>query len=246
MICLFQVTSKGAIMIYDVYLQVKRTGWTHAHVPDLPGCNWQAHTPEAAWARAAESIPAHLSWLRKFSQPTPPEVDPVIPRLTQQHKSTAREGHLVGFFESERWPVSIAEIPCFLELMACARVELLSLVRDLPEEILVWKPEPSSWSIHETLRHVAGAERWYLTRILDPATIPHFKPCRSVWQRLELVRKSVLERLSRLGETELSEVVADKSGELWSARKVFRRYLEHEREHTAHIQEILDQFRAAR
>jgi predicted RNase H-like HicB family nuclease len=29
-------------MIYDVYLQIKRTGQTHAHVPDLPGCNWLA------------------------------------------------------------------------------------------------------------------------------------------------------------------------------------------------------------
>jgi predicted RNase H-like HicB family nuclease len=36
-------------MIYDVYLQVKRTGRTHAHVPDLPGYNWLADTPVAAW-----------------------------------------------------------------------------------------------------------------------------------------------------------------------------------------------------
>jgi hypothetical protein len=67
----------------------------------------------------------------------------------------AREGHLVGFFESDRHPVSPSEIPCFIELMACARVEMLLLVRDLPEETLDWKPEPGSWSVQETLRHVA-------------------------------------------------------------------------------------------
>ena len=138
------------------------------------------------------------------------------------------------------------EIPCFLELMACARADLLALVCSLSDENLSWKPAPAPWSIQEALRHVAGAERWYLTRILDPDSIPHFKPCKSVWQRLEMVRAVVLERLAGLSEAERSAVVADESGELWSARKVFRRYLEHEREHTTHIQEILDQYRAAR
>ena len=233
-------------MIHDYYLQVKRTGRTHAHVPGLPGCNWLADTPEAAWSRTGEAISDHLGWLRIHAQPAPPMDEPVIPRLAQRHKSTAREGNLIGFFESERQPVLPEEIPCFLELMACVRVDLLALVRDLPEETLDCKPAPDSWSVQDTLRHVAGAERWYLTRILNPTAIPHFKPCASVWQRLEMVRTVVLERLSGLNEAERSVVVADESGELWSARKVFRRYLEHEREHTAHIQEILDQYRAAR
>jgi len=43
-------------MIYDVYLQVKRTGRTHAHVPDWPGCNWLADSPEAAMDNAVEAI----------------------------------------------------------------------------------------------------------------------------------------------------------------------------------------------
>lgn len=91
-------------MIYDVYLQVKRTGRRHAHVPGLPGCNWLADTPEAAWSGAVGSISEHLAWLGKYSQLIPPEDEPVIPRLAQQHKSTAYEGNLIGFFESERLP----------------------------------------------------------------------------------------------------------------------------------------------
>lgn len=229
-------------MIVDVYLQVKRTGKTHAHVLDLPGCNWLADTPEAAWSRAEASISAHLAWLRKYSLTKLPEDELIIPRLAQQHKSCAREGNLIGFFESERQPVANEEIPHFLELMKYARIELLQKVHDLPEETINWKPEPDSWSIEETLRHVAGAERWYLTRILKPTTIPHFKPCKTVWQRLEIVRALALDCLSTLNETVLRMVVADESGELWSARKVFRRFVEHEREHTAHIQEILEQY----
>jgi len=238
-------SEKEALMIYDLYLQVQRTGRTHAHVPALPGCNWLADTPEEAWSRAVQSISAHLAWLAKHSQPASPADEPVIPRLAQQRRSTAREGHLVGFFESERQPVLPAEIPGFLDLMASARADLLSLVRDLPAETLNRRPAPGSWSVQETLRHVAGAERWYLTRILDPATIPVFKPSRSVWHRLEIVRALAVERLSALAAAERSAVVAARSGELWSARKVFRRFLEHEREHTAHIHEILDRLSAA-
>ena len=229
-------------MIYDIYLQVKRTEHTHAHIPDLPGCNWLAKSPEEAMDHAEGAIACHLAWLRKYDKLCPPASEPIHPRLSQQHMSTASEGYLIGFFETERRPVQAEEVPGFLDLMTSARTELLSLVSDLPNETLIWQPAPESWCIQDVLRHVAGAERWYLTRILDPTTIPRFKPCKSVWQRLETVHAVALERLSRLNEDERSAMVADESGELWSARKVFRRYLEHEREHTAHIQEILSQY----
>ena len=51
-----------------------------------------------------------------------------------------------------------------------------------------------------------------------------------------------LDRLQGLNEAVRSAVVTDESGELWSARKVFRRFVEHEREHTAHIREIMEQY----
>ena len=228
-------------MIFDLYLQVKRTGRTHAHVPDWPGCNWLANSPEVALEQAQPAIGWHLTWLRKYAKPAPSPEEPIIPVLVQQHLSTAREGNIIGFFESESQPISVKEIPYFLDLMSCARAELLELTRDLAEEILNWQPGAGSWSILEVLRHVAAAERWYLTRILDPARLPQFNPSRSVWLRLEAVRSLAIQRLSGLDESERSRVVTDKSGELWSARKVFRRYLEHEREHTHHVLEILAQ-----
>lgn len=228
-------------MLYEVFLQVRRSGRTHAHVPGLPGCNWLADSPEDSWRRAPAALNNHLAWLRQYGQPAPLPTEPVIPHLAQQHKSTAREGNLIGFFESDRQPVYAAEIPGLLALMTCARADLLALTQGLPGDILVREPAPGAWSIEQVLRHVAGAERWYLTRILDPASLPQFKPSRSVWQRLAAVRALALERLASLSEEARCTIVSDKSGELWSARKVFRRFLEHEREHTAHIQQILDQ-----
>jgi hypothetical protein len=54
----------------------------------------------------------------------------------------------------------------------------------------------------------------------------------------------VLARLRRLTDAERAAVVvptawAHTPGEPWTAHKALRRLLEHEREHTAHIREVL-------
>jgi predicted RNase H-like HicB family nuclease len=231
-------------MIYDVYLQVKRTGCTHAHVPALPGCNWLASSPDAAWEQATAAIQDHLDWLRRYGQPAAPLDEPILPQLAQQNKSIAREGHLIGFFECDLQPVTPDEIPDFLALMSCARQELIKLTHALPVEVLSWRWDAKEWCIVEILRHVAGAQRYYLTRIFEPQSIPIQPASRSVWERLERMQVLSFEKLLHLSEKQRTAVVVDSSGERWSARKVFRRYLEHEREHTHHIQKIAGQYQA--
>jgi predicted RNase H-like HicB family nuclease/uncharacterized damage-inducible protein DinB len=229
-------------MEYKVYLQVKRTGQTHAHVPALPGCNWLAVSPEEACQQAEVGIRRHLDWLRRYENDTAPCSETVSPVVVQKHMSTAREGHLVGFFEYDLQPVRPEEIPGFLALMCCAREELLALTQELPEALLSWRPGPKEWSIAEVLRHVAGAQRYYLTRIIHPDKVPVQQPSRSVWKRLATMQALSIELLGELSGEQLSAVVAASSGELWTARKVFRRFIEHEREHTFHIQEILEKY----
>jgi predicted RNase H-like HicB family nuclease len=229
-------------MVYEIYLQVKRTGKTHAHVPALPGCNWTANTPEEACQQAEAGIRRHLEWLRRYRQHGPPPRETIQPVVVQQHMSNAREGHLVGFFECDRQPVPRDEIPDFLALMTAAREELLAITQALPEVVLSWQRRPKEWSIAEVLRHVAGAQRYYLTRLLPPERVPVQQPARSVWNRLERMQALSFELLADLSDEQLSEVFTDSDGGLWTARKVFRRYIEHEREHTFHIQEILEKY----
>ncbi len=227
-------------MIHPVYLQVMRNGRTQAHVPSLPGCSWRGASPEEAMARAPAAIAEHLAWLRRHGEPVPPADEPVVAVVAEQNRSTAVNGGLVGFFPDDQQPVPEAERQRFLRLMACSRADLLALTRDLPEEILRWQPAPGSWPIHEILRHVAAAEQWYLTRLFGPGKLPRFKPAKTVWERLEKVRALAVERLAALGAAELSDrICTDEDGELWTARKVFRRYLEHEREHYAHVLEVM-------
>ena len=225
-------------MDYDVYLIVMRDGRTHAHVPALVGCNWRGATPEEALDRAPAAIEAHLAWLRRHDLPAPAEGEPVACRPVEQ-RSTVRGGGLVGFFESDRGPVAAGEVREFLHLMDCSRQDLLALTRDLPDEVLDWEPAPGSWSIRQILQHVANAERWYLARILASEDLPRLKRSRTVWERLEKVRALAVERLSGLSEIQRTATVVT-DGEMWTARKVFRRFIEHEREHYAHAIQVLD------
>ena len=65
----------------------------------------------------------------------------------------------------------------------------------------------------------------------------HASSCRkSRWQRLEKVRKHFTSALFKLDGV---KQVVGVDGEFWSPRKVLRRALWHERDHTEHIRKLL-------
>jgi len=211
-------------MRYRVYLASLHNGRTMAHVLSVPGCFAQGPTPEEALARTPAAIAEALDWLRRCGEPAPAPHEAIELEVVHQVLNKRAGEDVIGFFPGEEIPVPADEVPRFLRLMGHSRRELLSLVQSLDEAELDARPGGRGWSIRYILRHVAAAELWYLTRIL--------------WERLERVRRLAVERLSGLGEEERSRV-AVRDGERWSARKVFRRFLEHEREHMGHIREVL-------
>lgn len=225
-------------MQYDIYLQVGRYLRTHAHVPSLPSCNWLGATPQTAMEMAPKWISDHLNWLRCHGLPAPSPAEPIVPHLMQEKKSRAADGHMVGFFNCDLQPVTQEEVRSFLAIMSCSRQDLLALTREIAQLALNHLPAPGAWSIAQILRHVAGAERWYLTRILDRRTLPKLKPSPTLWHRLESVRALAIDSLQNLTEEQRSTLVV-RDGENWTARKVFRRFLEHEREHYHHILQVL-------
>jgi len=121
------------------------------------------------------------------------------------------------------------------------------LVRNLSDEILDWKASQASMSIREILRHIGNAEEWYVSRLVNPETLPpeweHDKDL-AILEFLEMERRTALDRLRRLTDRELADVFypthwTNHPDEPWTARKALRRFLEHEREHTAHARETL-------
>ena len=89
------------------------------------------------------------------------------------------------------------------------------------------------WTIMGTLDHIASAEQWYFDRLglaLSTSELPG-----DPLARLKKVREHTLTNLKTLASR---KGVVTLSGETWSARKVMRRTLWHERDHTVHIRTL--------
>jgi hypothetical protein len=91
-------------------------------------------------------------------------------------------------------------------------------------------------SILGIVDHVASAENWYFQQLDVGSELVDLPADPS--ERLEAVRSNTLSQLPGLiGREEVTE----NCDEFWSPRKVVRRALWHERDHTSHILSLLSQ-----
>jgi hypothetical protein len=91
-------------------------------------------------------------------------------------------------------------------------------------------------SIAGILEHIAGAENWYLAQLGMGLARTHLSG--APLEKLDVVRTNTR---TRLVELIADERITRNRGELWSARKVVRRTLWHERAHTQQIERIRTQ-----
>ncbi|HSJ55371.1 MAG TPA: DinB family protein, partial [Anaerolineae bacterium] len=133
-------------------------------------------------------------------------------------------------------------------LMAHARADLLALAGGLCDEFLDWEPDPECFTLRRVLRHVGSAEQWYVSRVVPPLSLPgewRDDEGLHLWDFLEMERRTGLERLRALTPEERAGVFYPTAwtthpDEAWTLRKVLRRFLEHERDHTGQVLEILE------
>jgi len=240
---------------YPVYLEIGADGRCLAHVLDLPGCVVRAPTRGEALETLPEAIRAHWAWLRRHGEDAPPVGEPVEIEVAEEQAGGPFEpGDAAALFVPDRGPVSDEEMARYLRLMGHARADLLALVRDLPDAVLDWPPihlgagpERSAFTLRRLLRHVGNAEEWYVSRLLPPDTLPpewEHDDRLPLFEFLEMERRTVLACLRQLDEVQRGEVThptawTDHPEEAWTARKVLRRAVEHERQHTAQARRIL-------
>jgi hypothetical protein len=147
----------------------------------------------------------------------------------------AQDGYEVNAWFRHDWiPLSVEDIQRGQLLLNWGREKLLKTVGDLPTETLERNYPKERWSIAGILKHIGGAEWWYLDRL--GLAFPRQEVPEDPFQRLDKVRSSLLEILPGLaGSTQ----VIGSSGEFWSPRKLLRRAVWHEYDHIAHIQKLL-------
>jgi predicted RNase H-like HicB family nuclease/uncharacterized damage-inducible protein DinB len=237
---------------YPVYLEIDRSGCCMAHVLDIPGCTASGDSREQALGRLPATIRAAHTWLRRYAEPAPSPNEPVELEVAEEIVGPGpfKPGDTAALFTPDCQPLTRAEMERSFTHMAYARGDLLALVQDLTDENLDWQPSPESFSIRRVLRHIGNAEEWYVSRLVPPETLPaewEHDEALPVLQFLEMERRTAIERLRRLTGTELAGVFhptcwTEHPEEAWTARKALRRFLEHEREHTAQVSEILALF----
>jgi predicted RNase H-like HicB family nuclease/uncharacterized damage-inducible protein DinB len=234
---------------YCVYLESDDSGRCMAHVLDLPGCFVRASGRDAALDMVPSAIRDYHAWLCRHGEPAPPGGEPFEIEVAEEIGGTGPfdPGDAAALFSADREPVTSETMRDCFRLMACSRADLLALVRGLPDEVLDWQADPDSLSIRRLLRHVGNAEEWYVSRVVSPEALPpewqHDEDL-PIFEFLEMERRTALESLEWLTEAERSEVFhpthwTERPEEPWTARKVLRRFLEHEREHTAQARELL-------
>lgn len=208
------------------------------HVPDLVGCFVFAEDVDGVVTAVPETIRQYHRWLIDLGVQLDPPPEPITVRV-ETVLATARD-----IFPTDQQPISTSEVEWQLQLAAYNRQELLTIIANMPAGMLDWKPYVDRVSIREIAFHVGSSEMWYLSRI----TAAQDEPELELLPYLDWTRTAVIEALSQLNDAQRAAVVTQSQGtrfpdEPWSVRKVLRRLLEHEREHIAHIQEILAEWR---
>ena len=142
-----------------------------------------------------------------------------------------------AFFEDDRRPMTRAEINTGLDELVISRREIMAQIERANSELLARAISGEKFkSIYGIVRHVALVEGWYCDRMgaAAPWAVMPLDPLAAVVVSRENTRV-FLPTLA--GDNRIIIRV----GEVWSARKVLRRILWHERDHTDHITQRLQE-----
>jgi predicted RNase H-like HicB family nuclease len=208
-----------------------------AHAPQLLGCYAEEDSREAAIAAAPVAIAGYCERLRRYGELAPVLAPPVsvhIEEMALEWVNPADPDHTVNaFFASDAAPLTVQEVELAARLLQWNRQEQRAAFagRSLAQ---LEQPVEDGWSIVDILDHIGRGEWWYLTRLdLAPSA-----PAPAAWEeRQDLARQRLLEVLPGLvGDTR----IVLKDAEVWSPRKMLRRALWHEPDHTQHILQFLN------
>jgi len=238
--------------VYNINLEHGERWW-YAHVAEFVGCFTRGETREAVLSKLPETIKHYADRLREGEM----LVDVSDLRVLEEVDNVPMLGEAGGataLFKTDLKHVSEQELRAFFALMSLNREELLNLVSLLSEKQMAIEAIPGKWSIKQTLNHVINAEEWYISRLgvkyqrvyeacLREKRVPRTK--HTPIERLKLIRPCIIKSLEAAYQDGLDAPFKRRAytqypGELWTLRKVFRRFIEHEVEHINTINKTLE------
>ncbi|HOP06580.1 MAG TPA: DinB family protein [candidate division Zixibacteria bacterium] len=204
-----------------------------AWVFDLPGCYSKAVNREDAIAGVPSRIADYFDWLASHqNQPGKPPGDIEV-EIAESFQSFVSEGDYIvnAFFEDDRRPMNPDYVEHIRSLLGFTRNDLTRLVDGISaEQRQTPVPGEVQGTIDGILKHVAWAEWWYFDSL--NLAFPQEEMPQDVLRMLDRVREHTLRQLPLLTN---NDTLTERMGERWSARKIVRRTLWHERAHTEQI-----------
>lgn len=223
----------------NVYLDGAPEGPWMGHALDEIGCIWLAPSQGEAISAAPGAIAAFYRWLRQHGEPG---VGPVAAkdlkaeiREVQEVPGFGKSGSAVGFFKPDSRPVTDEDLAAAVRRLGYARLDLLGLVAGLPPEALDWEPPGGKRTVRGNLIHVAQCHAFYLSRLLGYERVAELMP--RPWPEDTLtclgwaMERAVGVLLELPKELRSGTFRSEQPAENWTARKMLRRFVEHELEH---------------
>lgn len=206
---------------------------------NLPACFSSATTLADAVARAPQKITEYFSWLLAHNNLLPAINEPIEIEVIETFHSFASsddpEYIVNAFFDDDRRPLGYWDVEIALRLLNWSHQDLSSAIQSITQEKLTKAISGEvRGSIAGILNHIAIAENWYFEQLscgLERAKLPD-----DPLEKIAIVRANTQEQLVKLiGD----ERIIKNCDELWSARKIMRRTLWHERDHVQQIVQLL-------
>ena len=218
----------------------RSTAWVLGH----PGCYIYGPDGDSALAATPDAIRTYITWIKHHNnghfwlpedeiQISVEEVWDVY-HINEDYERVKGQYAVNAWFQNDWQPLTSEDVERGLKILSWSRFDLLAIIRDLNQTTLDRIYPDERWSISGIISHIGGAEWWYLDRL--GLAFPREDIPGDPFARLEVVRANLVQVMpSLIGSTQVVGI----EGEFWSPRKLLRRAVWHERDHTAHIQRLL-------
>ncbi len=219
-------------MPYVVCAEELEGNWV-AHVPDLPGCFNTHKERETAIGGVPKAVESYIEWSNGHGLRISGLSGPMIVAEVARSWIYEQDYEVNAFFASDRPSLTEGEVKELERILHATRRDLEIELEEITDEAATTELPDERWTIMGTIDHVASAEQWYFDRL--GLALSTSELAADPLARLMKVRDHTLSNLSALAAR---KGVVTLSGETWSARKVMRRTLWHERDHTTHIRKM--------
>lgn len=200
---------------------------------DLPGCFAEGGSEAEALSSFPAALADYCAWLAAHGESEPAARASI--RVAERIESyRLADGYEVNaLFAPERSPPDQHFLDQSLRLLRASGADFSAAVRSIPVEEWDEPLGTGERTVRQVVDHVIRAEAWYLSHFADSTRLETLHQTPDPLVRFDLGRAALIAWLMNAPSDRLALVIQEE--EEWTARKLIRRTLWHERTHRAEI-----------